>query len=233
MADGNSNRPDRDYTADVDGAHVAKHGPEAHIVYDVWPWLERRRGTGRTGRSGRGGGRRGRRDEGREGGRVDELGTGPSFPVSFTEQNASDRLEAIAARMAGLWGDDGIDELGDVDQDWGDFARARPSEAEYACLDEWLDDDQAEVSHPLATVVTHPSGDGSTTERPASSHTRFEDDFADYTLPRAQGRAGLDPTPLLLHLQSLRAELAGVEDEDERRVRAGREVEHLMQSLGL
>ena len=43
----------------------------------------------------------------------------------------------------------------------------------------------------------------------------------------------LDPTPLLLHLQSIRAELAGVEDEDERRVRAAREVGGLMRSLGV
>lgn len=43
----------------------------------------------------------------------------------------------------------------------------------------------------------------------------------------------LDPTPLLLHLQSIRAELAGLEDEDERRVRAAREVGGLMRSLGV
>lgn len=42
-----------------------------------------------------------------------------------------------------------------------------------------------------------------------------------------------DPTPLLLHLQSIRADLAGLGDEDERRVRAAREVGGLMRSLGI
>ncbi|WVQ97689.1 hypothetical protein IAU59_004803 [Kwoniella sp. CBS 9459] len=43
----------------------------------------------------------------------------------------------------------------------------------------------------------------------------------------------LDPTPLLLHLQNVREELAGIGDEDERRVRAGKEVQQLMASLGM
>jgi hypothetical protein len=43
----------------------------------------------------------------------------------------------------------------------------------------------------------------------------------------------LDPTPLLLHLQSVREELAAVDNDDERRVRAGKEVLGLMRSLGL
>lgn len=81
----------------------------------------------------------------------------------------------------------------------------------------------------------------------------FEDDFADFhsappasssyisrpTEPASKLRLNKngipaelppDPTPLLLHLQNVRAELAGVEDEDERRVRAAREV---MAVLGL
>lgn len=80
----------------------------------------------------------------------------------------------------------------------------------------------------------------------------FEDDFADfqsgptpdrtaqgivsYQRQPKTGRNGqdpdlpMDPTPLLLHLQSIRAELAGLPDEDERRVRAAREV---MAILGL
>lgn len=67
----------------------------------------------------------------------------------------------------------------------------------------------------------------------------FQDDFTDFQSapppPSSTGSAtlALDPTPLLLHLQSVRAELAGVEDEDERRVRAGREVAHMLKTLGL
>lgn len=60
----------------------------------------------------------------------------------------------------------------------------------------------------------------------------FEDDFGP---PAARGGTGdvpLDPTPLLLHLQNVRAELADVADEDERRVRAAREVAALMGQLG-
>ncbi|KIR72363.1 hypothetical protein I310_03767 [Cryptococcus deuterogattii CA1014] len=67
----------------------------------------------------------------------------------------------------------------------------------------------------------------------------FQDDFTDFhTAPPPSSSTGsatlaLDPTPLLLHLQSVRAELAGVEDEDERRLRAGREVAHMLKTLGL
>lgn len=70
----------------------------------------------------------------------------------------------------------------------------------------------------------------------------FEDDFDDFAAfqsapqERPRGTVGslsLDPTPLLLHLQSVRAELAEVGDEDERRVRAGREVARVMRDLGL
>ncbi|KAJ9117533.1 hypothetical protein QFC22_004383 [Naganishia vaughanmartiniae] len=43
----------------------------------------------------------------------------------------------------------------------------------------------------------------------------------------------IDPTALLSHLQSLRVELAGVENEDERRARAGREVVDVMRGLGI
>lgn len=70
----------------------------------------------------------------------------------------------------------------------------------------------------------------------------FEDDFDDFaafqSAPSARGAAApalsglaMDPTPLLLHLQSVRAELAGL-DEEERRVKAGREVARVMRDLG-
>ncbi|WWC67570.1 uncharacterized protein I206_101479 [Kwoniella pini CBS 10737] len=74
---------------------------------------------------------------------------------------------------------------------------------------------------------------------------KFEDDFDDFAEfqdgPSVSSRnpnledptLSLDPTPLLLHLQSVRAELAGVTDEDERRVRAGKEVQQILATLGL
>ncbi|WWD08059.1 hypothetical protein V865_006169 [Kwoniella europaea PYCC6329] len=81
----------------------------------------------------------------------------------------------------------------------------------------------------------------------------FEDDFdvdefTEYqTAPSTQSRShqrqdnldnmdmtlAMDPTPLLLHLQSVRAELAAVEDLDERRFRAGKEVQQILASLGM
>lgn len=66
----------------------------------------------------------------------------------------------------------------------------------------------------------------------------FEDDFGPSpATARGSGGSGepnipLDPTPLLLHLQNVRAELADVEDEDERRLIAAREVAQLMGQLG-
>ena len=73
-------------------------------------------------------------------------------------------------------------------------------------------------------------------------HDAFEDDFDDFSAfqsapvnptSRNDGLLSLDPTPLLLHLQNVRAELAGVSDEDERRVRAGKEVARVMRDLGM
>ena len=68
----------------------------------------------------------------------------------------------------------------------------------------------------------------------ALGHSGFEDDFSEFQSASQDGSSlPLDPTPLLLHLQSVRAELADVEDEDERRLRAGREVEMIMRTLGM
>ncbi|WRT65129.1 uncharacterized protein IL334_002071 [Kwoniella shivajii] len=70
----------------------------------------------------------------------------------------------------------------------------------------------------------------------------FEDDFDEYTefqsAPSMSAglndpTLALDPTPLLLHLQSVRDELANVQDENERRVRAGKEVQQILASLGM
>ncbi|WVR04328.1 hypothetical protein IAU60_001328 [Kwoniella sp. DSM 27419] len=72
----------------------------------------------------------------------------------------------------------------------------------------------------------------------SASQDRFDDDFeftAFQSAPpaNAEQTLAMDPTPLLLHLQTVRAELAGVQDEDERRVRAGREVAQILASLGM
>lgn len=74
-------------------------------------------------------------------------------------------------------------------------------------------------------------------DRPIPEESQFEDDFADFTAfqsapPATSNNLPMDPTPLLLHLQSVREELAGM-DEDTRRVRAGKEVESVLKSLGL
>lgn len=92
-----------------------------------------------------------------------------------------------------------------------------------------------------------PAGDGRNGQsesngRESRNELEFDDDFgpppssglsdpfgagpSDFNMP-------IDPTPLLLHLQNVRAELADVEDEDERRVRAAREVAMLMGQMGL
>lgn len=99
------------------------------------------------------------------------------------------------------------------------------------------------LSHPYSP--SHPASSATTDSHPPDG---FDDDFSDFhTAPSSSARAAgqpkvrlnkngipaslpMDPTPLLLHLQSVRAELAGVPDEDERRVRAAREV---MAVLGL
>ncbi|TYJ58161.1 hypothetical protein B9479_000985 [Cryptococcus floricola] len=62
----------------------------------------------------------------------------------------------------------------------------------------------------------------------------FEDDFDSFqsAQPRAETLA-LDPTPLLLHLQQVRSELSSLNNEDERRERAGAEVATMLNMLGM
>jgi len=66
----------------------------------------------------------------------------------------------------------------------------------------------------------------------------FDDDFDDFaafqsapTRPQRDTEATMDPAPLLYHLQNVRAELAGM-GEEERRERAGKEVARVMRDLG-
>ncbi|CAK9784275.1 hypothetical protein CC85DRAFT_284897 [Cutaneotrichosporon oleaginosum] len=132
----------------------------------------------------------------------------------------------------------------DSDDGFGDFEG--PGAEEYARLDEWLDGDgdedmpvvrgEATSTHAPATAHTAPASSAppaatlnGTSTAPT---TGFEDDF-DAHEASSDPNLPLDPTPILLHLQNVRAELADVEDEDERRVRAGAEVARLMRSLGL
>lgn len=129
----------------------------------------------------------------------------------------------------------------DEDEDFGGFASApAPSAAEYSRLDRWLDAEDDDLPPPTSEDVdfdddlsSHPGvARLHAFQAPESDEEgeRFEDDFAARGAPAA---IPLDPTPLLLHLQQVRAELGQVEDEDERRTRAAREVTRLMQSLGL
>lgn len=187
-------------------------------------------------------------------------GGGGGFPVTFRNeipeagpsnprQSTFPDLEELKAGLQDEWdGSDGA--LGDDADDFG------PGEGEYARLEEWLEGDEEFGEYAM---VDPPEGEGSASRRdtpPSStserhvpkSQAQFEDDFTDLTFPlptphqppppasSSIGRGtetDLDPTPLLMHLQSVRAELAGVEDEDERRVRAGREVERVMRGLGM
>ena len=134
-------------------------------------------------------------------------------------------------------------------------------EEEYARLDEWLDDDDDDdeadefVALPEEDLgrseedveyeeVTHISGTSPSDKPGSSGHSpppdlAFEDDFDDFapfqTAPAGSGEAllSLDPTPLLWQRQAVGVEGAGGEDEEERRVRAGREVERVMRDMGM
>lgn len=136
---------------------------------------------------------------------VDSLDSPHAFPVTFGGEGEDDAevMEGYAPVP---------------DDEFGDFAQAQDR------LDAWLDSD----------------GDTNGHER----NHQFEDDFG--PLPAEEEEnvreladdmaglgPGLDPTPILLHLQAVRAELSLVEDEDERRLRAGEEVARVMRDLGL
>ena len=153
-----------------------------------------------------------------------------------------------------------LDMMDDEDLDFDDMGRGGGDggdwvEAEYAKLDDWLEGDEAGEgaggndgegtnTHTLEhdDHDMHESNEVENNE--IQPESQFEDDFADFAPfqsapappPLGTGSrsasASLDPTPLLLHLQNVREELAGM-DEDTRRVRAGREVESVLKSLGL
>jgi hypothetical protein len=148
----------------------------------------------------------------------------------------------------------------DVFDDFGENSNYRDwLEGDYARLDDWLEEDEdgegagdrmpdqrppveydeelerAQLEELQRELEKEPEGKG-------LEESQFEDDFADFAPfqsgpePTESGRegagGGIDPTPLLLHLQNVREELAGL-DEDTRRERAGKEVESVLMSLGL
>nr|XP_018265858.1 uncharacterized protein I303_02233 [Kwoniella dejecticola CBS 10117]OBR88016.1 hypothetical protein I303_02233 [Kwoniella dejecticola CBS 10117] len=109
---------------------------------------------------------------------------------------------------------------------------------------DWLDNDDTKFDPILSDLPSRaPSALPNIEQK--ERQEGFEDDFDDFAEyqsgPSNPARRpdledptlALDPTPLLLHLQSVRAELAGVVDEDERRVRAGKEVQQILASLGV
>ena len=175
------------------------------------------------------------------------------FPVTFVPSTTMLPKEGAATDFPGL------DELRrhlPQEEMRGD-EEIRLGDDEYARLDEWLDED-GDDGHGHEGFMALPEDDnaddiidvpeGSTSRSPKSAAAPdggigFEDDFDDFApfqaapprTPRgdADGLLSMDPTPLLLHLQSVRTELAGVEDEDERRRRAGREVERVMRGIGM
>jgi hypothetical protein len=149
--------------------------------------------------------------------------------------------------------------LMDVFNDLGGEGRDHWFDAEYAKLDDWLDDDNDDDDDGNQPPNQSQSGyqdqlEGYDEELDMAEirklqkeleaetdeieESQFEDDFADFAPfqsappPATSATDGLDPTPLLLHLQNVREELAGL-DEDTRRERAGREVESVLKSLGL
>lgn len=166
------------------------------------------------------------------------------------------RSQILLAEQMNLGGMQRLERLEMDDEEMYDFG----GQEEYAKLEEWLDEDEEEWGHgegeegdgdvkemqESTMGQLHPEPDGHAAEEvqgtasASTSTNQFEDDFSDFhSGPTRPSRhiddrnLSLDPTPLLLHLQSVREELAAVGDEDERRVRAGKEVMEVMRSLGL
>jgi len=192
---------------------------------------------------------------------LNESANPDDFP-GLDELRSQIMLEDLDKRQGG--GDhkfsrlDMMDGFDDFDEnDGGDWVGA-----EYAKLDDWLDENENENGNENENEnqgegtthvqngeipIGHPDLDAAREEKlerdrsgpiDPLEESQFDDDFADFAPfqsapPTGSGAAGgLDPTPLLLHLQNVREELAGL-DEDTRRERAGKEVESVLMSLGL
>jgi hypothetical protein len=148
----------------------------------------------------------------------------------------------------------------DVFDDFGENTNYRDwLKGDYARLDDWLEEDEdgdgdrlpnqrppVEYDEQLERAQLEQleeelARDTAEEREEGLEESQFEDDFADFAPFQSApptgrsgegGAGGLDPTPLLLHLQNVREELAGL-DEDTRRERAGKEVESVLMSLGL
>jgi hypothetical protein len=156
---------------------------------------------------------------------------------------------AIRRDMMDVFDDFGVDNNNHSDWLEGDYAR----------LDDWLEEDEdgdgdrlpnqrppveydEELERAQLEQLEEELARDTAEEREEGlEESQFEDDFADFAPFQSApptgrsgegGAEGLDPTPLLLHLQNVREELAGL-DEDTRRERAGKEVESVLMSLGL
>ena len=185
----------------------------------------------------------------------DEEDAGPEaiFPVTFASTSAHRTQAGPASEFPNM--EELRKHLHDEQEepDWD--KRVGPGEEEYARLDEWLDEDDDEfpAQSTLPMEEAEPEAERSRNGMLEAEQDQnigaqigdgFQDDFDDFapfqagpSRRRKPGDGGdlvsMDPTPLLMHLQDVRAELAEVEDEVERRKRAGREVERAMKELGM
>ena len=194
-----------------------------------------------------------------------------SFPISFDpskEQTVEPRQQFPG--LAELKAQIELDDFDRYDRD-GEFGYGNgtgpsrldmldeilggPGMKEYARLDDWLDDDEVDMSregfvsldtddhddhdeHQNGEVEEKHQHDTFDDKARSVEMPSFDDDFDDFAAfqsgpsqPLPESGLSMDPTPLLLHLQSVRAELAGL-GEEERRLRAGKEVARVMRDLG-
>jgi hypothetical protein len=170
------------------------------------------------------------------------LGRLDAFDGLDSEDGEEEEEEWVQAEYSRL--DDWLEEDGEGEG----YANLEAVNAEDGTGDAGLKDDYMEMNNE--DINDNDNDDESDRQEskgpnlrpPHNEGSQFENDFADYDFTPSQsssraqsghgGSVPLDPTPLLLHLQSVREEIAG-QDEDTRRKRAGREVENVLKSLGL
>jgi hypothetical protein len=171
------------------------------------------------------------------------------FPVTFAPSTSQTKEGVLSTTDF-----PGLEELRRELPDGQEDEEVHLEEEEYARLDDWLDDEDGDEFVALPEdQEDHDELEGSIVRSRSPSppaeekeEAGFEDDFDDFAPFQAaphrrsgreedggHGLLSMDPTPLLLHLQAVRAELAGVEDEDDRRKRAGKEVERVMRGMGM
>ena len=164
------------------------------------------------------------------------------FPVTFASTSA------VPGPSSGQSAFPGLEEMRRRIEEEDGYG-VEPGKEEYERLEDWLEEEDfmdIPRSGNMAEIVGDREGGegeeaddrGERREMSDLGDKGFDDDFDDFAPfqsppPKADGLLSMDPTPLLLHLQSVRAELAGVGDEDQRRIRAGREVERVMRDLGM